>query len=207
MAAAHASEKTNRLKEHAEALGCSELIRLDAEATPFNLEYLDLLPGKFDAPVMPDAVAEFQGKPLLYLVDAIDEDGESTQRVQEVQDLQTLLANRGEHACLGLVKPGSLDIYPINLDRKTLAHAHFRTIHIAQPGAASFFQSLAMGTVDLPGRPTQADYVLGNVSGGGGARHRRSGAWFLREHTARSRQAARPVSQERRQADDGKDGR
>ena len=48
--------------------------------------------------------------------------------------------------------------------------------------------------------------LLGNVSGGCGAGHRRSGAWLLREHAARSRQAARPVSQERRQADNGEDG-
>src|SRR5438034_588087 len=118
MAATHASEKTNRLKEHALALGCSELVRLDAEATPSHLEYLDLLPGKFDARVLPDAVAEFQGKPLLYLVDGVDEEGKSRPQAQEIQDLQTLLANRGEHACLGIVKPGSLEIYPINLDRK-----------------------------------------------------------------------------------------
>ena len=38
--------------------------------------------------------------------------------------------------------------------------------------------------------------LLGDVSGGCGARYRRSGAWLLREHAARSRQAARPVSQE-----------
>jgi len=163
MAATNATDKTNRLNEHARALGCSDLLRLDAEATPSHLEYLDLLPDKLHAPVRPDAVAEFQGKPLLYLVDGVDEEGKSKPQAPEIQDLQALLANRGEHACLGIVKPGSLEIYPINLDRKTLSRAKFRTIHVARQGAATFFQSLAMGELDVLGRPTQADYVFETI--------------------------------------------
>jgi hypothetical protein len=153
----------NRLTRHARAFGCPELIRLDDEVTSSHLEYLDLLPGKSNAPVLPNAVAEFQGRALLYLVDGIDEVGNARLETQQIQDLQTLLANRSEHACLGVVKPGSMEVYPINLDRETLAKANFRTIQVAEPGAATFFQSLATGNFALEGRPKQADYVFETV--------------------------------------------
>ena len=44
-------------------------------------------------------------------------------QAHDIQNLQTLLANRSEHACLGVVKPGSLEVYPINLDRQVLSQA------------------------------------------------------------------------------------
>ena len=75
MAPSPSSLKINRLTTHAQALGCTDLIQLDAEPTVSHLEYLDLLPKKSDTCVLPDAVAEFQGRPLLYLVDALDEMG------------------------------------------------------------------------------------------------------------------------------------
>jgi len=163
MPVSRTSQTINRLTRQARALGCSELILLDQEATSAHVEYLDLLPGKSNAPLLPDAVAEFQGRALLYLVDGIDETGKPRLEAKQIQDLQTLLANRSEHACLGVVKPGSLEVYPINLDRETLAKANFRIIHVAEPGAATFFQSLATGSFDLEGRPRQADYVFETI--------------------------------------------
>ena len=104
-------------------------------------------------------------RPLLYLIDDTGEEGNPPLQVAHVQELQTLLANRSEHACLGIVKPGSLDVYPINLDRKALVEANFKTIQISDPDAPAFFQSLATGTFDLPGRPEQADYVYESIYG------------------------------------------
>jgi len=165
MPATHTSPKIGRLKRRANALGCPELILLDSEVNASQLEYLDLLPAKTGALLLPDAVAEFQGRPLLYLVDDTGEEGKPPLQVAQVQKLQTLLANRSEHACLGVVRPGSLDVYPINLDRKALAEANFKTIQISNPDAPAFFQSLATGTFDLPGRPEQADYVYESIYG------------------------------------------
>jgi hypothetical protein len=165
MPATHTSPKIGRLKRRANALGCPELILLDSEVNASQLEYLDLLPAKTGALLLPDAVAEFQGRPLLYLVDDTGEEGKPPLQVAQVQKLQTLLANRSEHACLGVVRPGSLDVYPINLDRKVLAEANFKTIQISDPDAPAFFQSLATGTFDLPGRPEQADYVYESIYG------------------------------------------
>lgn len=155
--------RNERLRGHARKLGCPDLIWLGAEPGPAHLEYLDLLPVKSSAPVLPEAVAEFQDRPLLYLVDGLDGVGAPRLQPRQVEDLQRLLANRSEHACLGVVRPGSLDVYPINLDRKALAAAEFRTFFISDPGAETFFQSLATGTLDVPGRPKQADYIFETI--------------------------------------------
>jgi N-6 DNA Methylase len=156
-------QKVERLRGHVRKLGCPDPIWLDAEPTPAHMEYLDLLPHKSGPLLMPDAVAEFQGRPLLYLVDGINETGAPRLQARQIADLQQMLANRSEHACLGVVTPGSLDVYPINLDRKELEEARFKTILISEPEAGSFFQSLATGTYDLPGRPQQADYVFTKI--------------------------------------------
>lgn len=154
------ADKTKRLNGHARALGCPELLLFDSEPSVSHLEYLDLVHGKgLRAHLLPDAVAEFQGRPLLYLVDGVD--GRATP--QGIADLQRLLANRGEHACLGIVKPGSLDIFPINLDQKALAKANFLTVQISDGDSLTFFQALATGAYELPGRPTQADYVFETI--------------------------------------------
>jgi hypothetical protein len=162
MSASGTSNKSDRLKEYSVALACPDLIPLGSERDPSQLDYLDLLP-KPGSPLLPDAVAEFQGRPLLYFVDDVDETGKSHLHSLQIHDLQTLLANRSEHACLGVVRPGSLDVYPINIDRKAIEQASFRVIKIAEPGAPTFFQSLATGTFNLDGRPTHADYVYETI--------------------------------------------
>lgn len=162
MPASATSKKTERLKKCAVALGCPDPVLLGEEKDPSQLDYLDLLP-KPGAPLLPDAVAEFQGKPLLYFVDDIDEAGKSHLQPVQIHDLQRLLANRSEHACLGVVRPGSLNVYPINIDRRAIEQADFRTIKIAEPNAPTFFQSLATGAFDLAGRPSRADYVYETI--------------------------------------------
>jgi len=157
------SARSDSLQGHARRFGCPDLVWLGKEPGPAHLEYLDLLPSKSTAPVLPEAVAEFQDRPLLYLVDSLDEAGAPRLQARQIEDLQLLLANRSEHACLGVAKPGSLDIYPINLDRKALSTAGFRTFLISDPGAGTFFQSLATGMLDVPGRPKHADYVFDTI--------------------------------------------
>lgn len=163
MPASDTAQKSSRLKEYSKALGCSDLVVLGAEADASQIEYLDLLPKPGVPQLLPDAVAEFQGRPLLYLVDDVDEAGKPHLQQVQIRDLQTLLANRSEHACLGVMRLGSLDLYPINIDRKAIEQANFHTIKIADPDAPTFFQSLATGTFDLDGRPSQADYVYQSI--------------------------------------------
>ena len=65
-----------------------------------------------------EAVYEWQGEPLVFLVDAdsLEDDG-------QLQRIRRLLAMRGDAPYLGVVAPGSLHVYRIALERKTLQQA------------------------------------------------------------------------------------
>ena len=156
MPAAHTVETVKLLSGHARALGCPDLLFLHDEPNATHLDYLDLFRRR-NSPVLPDAIAEFQGRPLLHMVNGAKLDRKA------ILDLQRRLANRGDHACLGVVEPGTLDVYPINLDPQALAKADFRTIRLANGGAAGFFQSLATRTFELAGQPKGADYVYDTI--------------------------------------------
>ena len=91
---------------------------LDGEPTPRHLDYLDLLKISGNGSLKVDAVAEFQSRPLLYIVSG---DQIRNSDNEKMLDLQCLLANRGEMAYLGVLSPGELNVYPINLDRSVLA--------------------------------------------------------------------------------------
>lgn len=67
---------------------------------------------------MVEAVYEWQGAPLVFLIDA-----GSIENDDELQRARRLLAMRGDAPYLGVVAPGSLRIYRIALDRKSLRQA------------------------------------------------------------------------------------
>ena len=67
---------------------------------------------------MVEAVYEWQGAPLVFLVDA-----DSVENDDQLQLIRRLLAMRGDAPYLGVVAPGSLRIYRIALDRKSLRRA------------------------------------------------------------------------------------
>ena len=50
------------------AFGCHDVVPLDDEPTPRHLDYLDLLKASGDGRLKVDAIAEFQSRPLLYIV-------------------------------------------------------------------------------------------------------------------------------------------
>ncbi|MGD0091126.1 MAG: N-6 DNA methylase [Planctomycetota bacterium] len=151
------------MTEQVKAYGCPEPVCLTDEPTPGHIEYLDLLPDRSPAPLLPEAVAESQGRPVIYLLDEETASEARRHDAKAVQRLQQLLANRSEQACLGIVRPGQLDVYPINLDRKQLAAATPRVILESAPGAPTFFQSLAAGAVPLKGQPKEADFVFQEI--------------------------------------------
>ncbi len=111
---------------------------------------------------LPDAVAEFQGKPVMYLIDASSGEPDVAERI----NLQQRLANRGDHAVLAIVRPGELVLYPLNLDRKTLNENGLgTTIRIANPRAPFLFHEIATGTLtDLKGQPKASDPVFEEIS-------------------------------------------
>lgn len=78
--------------------GCHDVIPLVGEPTPRHLDYLDLLKAPGNGNLKVDAVAEFQARPLLYIV---SENQIPNIDKEKIIDLQRLLANRGERAYLG----------------------------------------------------------------------------------------------------------
>ena len=62
-----------------------------------------------------EAVYEWQGEPLIFLVNA-----DSLEDASQLHRIRRLLAMRGDAPYLGVVEPGRLDVYRIALDKKSL---------------------------------------------------------------------------------------
>jgi len=142
------------------AFGCHDIVQLDEEPSPRHLEYLDLLKVSGQKSLKVNAVAEFQSRPLLYIV--------SNDQIRDIDnnrrlDFQCLLANRGERAYLGILSPGELNVYPVNLDRSVLVNSRKRTIKKNSPEAPLFFQSVVNGVFNLEGQPEAPDHVFKTI--------------------------------------------
>jgi len=144
----------------AKAFGCHDVVQLDDEPTPRHLDYLDLLKVSGRKSLKVNAVAEFQSRPLLYIVS-----GDQIRDIDNNQmlDFQCLLANRGERAYLGILSPGELNVYPVNLDRSVLINSRNRTIKKNSPEAPLFFQSVVNGVFTLEGQPEAPDHVFKTI--------------------------------------------
>lgn len=141
------------------AYGCNDVVLLDG-ATPSHLDYLDLLKASGNGSLTVDAVAEFQARPLLYIV---SENRAKQLDKKKIVELQHLLANRGERAYLGVLSPGELNVYPINLDRAVLARGYKETIRPDSAAAPLFFQSVVNDLFELKGQPKAPDYVFEEI--------------------------------------------
>jgi len=165
------------LQEVAKAYGCPEVVDLiPARAVPEQLEYLDLLParGSNSKKVLVDGVVEHQGTALLYLLDV-----RSEKEPDSIVRAQTVLANRSDPAWLGVVRQGSLEIFPIGfhvgaadagvspksvgesdtLDFGAADPIPFKCIQQSQKDAPLLFQSLVQETVSEKRNASGADYV------------------------------------------------
>ncbi|MCX5828430.1 MAG: N-6 DNA methylase [Deltaproteobacteria bacterium] len=142
------------------AFGCHDVVLLGGEPTPRHLDYLDLLKPSGSGNLKIDAVAEFQARPLLYIV---SENQIRNFNNEKMLDLQWLLANRGERAYLGVLSPGELNVYPINLDRSVLKSGYKKTIKQDSSEAPLFFQSVVSGVFTIEGQPEDSDYVFRTI--------------------------------------------
>lgn len=142
------------------AFGCHDVLLLDDKPTSKHLDYLDLLKLPDNGNLKVDAVAEFQSRPLLYIAS-----GDQIRNFdsKQISDLQSLLANRGERAYLGVLSPGELNVYPINLDRSVLDGGVKKTIKQESPSAALFFQGVVNGIFTIKGQPDEPDYVFKTI--------------------------------------------
>lgn len=143
-----------------EAFGCRDVVLFEGEPTPRHLDYLDLLKASGNRGLKVDAVAEFQARPLLYIV---SENQIRNFEDEKILDLQRLLANRGEQAYLGVLSPGELNVYPINLNRSILAAGYKKTIKQHSSEAPLFFQSVVSGDFTVEGQPESPDYVFEEI--------------------------------------------
>lgn len=148
------------LKKRLAAYGCTDFIRLDEKLSgPEQLDYLDLLPTRTTQTPSLTAVAEHQGTALLYLVDAC---GDTKNDAASLATIRRQLANRSDPAWLGLVRPGSLEIYPIGF-HESACTIPIKIIEERSPNAPLFFQSLVYGTFEENKRLRGTDYVFNKI--------------------------------------------
>ncbi len=146
------------LAERLAAYGCTEIIRLDEKlASPEQLDYLDLLPSGVSEPPKLAAVAAYQGAALLYLID-----GEANSGPIPLAEISHRLANRSDPAWLGVVKPGSLEVFPVGFGESKALNP-IRLIEESDNAAPFFFQSLVHGTFEENHRLKGTDYVYRRI--------------------------------------------
>jgi hypothetical protein len=155
-------EVLTSLNRRVRCFGCPELIPLRRPTSvPAQIHYLDLLPSPqlpADA-LLPQAVAEFQQRALIYFVDG----DRQKYPAESILELQQRLANRGDHAVLAVVRPGDLTLYPLNLDRAELLRAEPETVSATAAEAPFLFQNLATALKAIPGGMTKADPVFEEI--------------------------------------------
>lgn len=148
------------LEQRLAAFGCTDFIRLDGKPSdPEQLDYLDLLPKRSTQKPLVTAVAENQGTALLYIVDACEDlkcDPVS------LSIISRQLANRSDPAWLGVVHPGSLEIFPIGF-HESASTAPVKSIKADSITAPLFFQSLVHGTFEENHRLHGTDYVFRKI--------------------------------------------
>ncbi len=162
MAAAPSSADPRPLPVRLAAYGCTSdvIIRLDEKlSAPSQLNYLDLLPKQSNHTPVLTAVAEHQGTALLYLVDA---SGDVKSDAESLAAVRRQLANRSDPAWLGVVRPGSLEIFSIGFHENEIA-LPVRTIEEGSVTAPLFFQSLVHGTFEENHRLRGTDYVFRKI--------------------------------------------
>ena len=148
------------LAQRLAAYGCTDIIRLDEKLTsPQQLDYSDLLPTQTNETPKLSAAAEYQGTTLFYVVDA---NGDSNPRSTSLADVSRQLANRSDPAWLGVLRPGSLEIFPIGFQKGVSLHS-IRTIDESDAAAPFFFQSLVHGTFEENSQLRGTDYVYRKI--------------------------------------------
>ena len=160
MPAAPPNTDPRPLAQRLAAYGCPSVIPLDERLSdPDQLDYLDLLPKQSNHMPVLTAVAEHQGTALLYLVDA---SGDVKSDADSLASVRRQLANRSDPAWFGVVRPGSLEIFPIGFHESADADP-VKTIEEHSATAPMFFQSLVHGTFEENHRLRGTDYVFHKI--------------------------------------------
>jgi hypothetical protein len=126
------------------------------------LDYLDLLQRDDDrhpatGSLMPDGVAESQGRPLLFVVNESRLAQVASERERQIKTLRRKLACRGDRAYLACIRPGELAVVPVSLED---IDPDWKLYTPGTPEALTFFSRLAQGHYDGTGEPRESDYVF-----------------------------------------------
>jgi len=160
MLTAASNNDSRPLAQRLAAYGCTTVIRLDEKlSAPSQLDYLALLPKQGNYTPTLTAVAEHQGIALLYLIDA---SGDVKSDVDSLVAVRRKLANRSDPAWLGVVRAGTLEIFPIGFHEAPNAPA-VKIINESDCTAPMFFQSLVHGTFEENRRLRGTDYVFQKI--------------------------------------------
>jgi len=104
-----------------DALGVRrEQVRLfdrSRQASPAQLDYLDLVEPRAAKPVLPDGVVEVHGQPRLFFVNECGAFQENANRGGDLEGLRKVLGCRGERIYLARIKPGSVHVTPATLEK------------------------------------------------------------------------------------------
>lgn len=132
---------------------------LTNSAAPDLLEYLDLVEPRRPHQLLPNAVAESMGRPLLFFVDESHPAAPYSEpaRQDDLNQLRRALACRGDRAYLARVLPGELKVVPVTLDQQG---PNWRIYRAGSADALTFYSRLVHGKYDGPGDPPQADLIF-----------------------------------------------
>lgn len=137
------------------ALGASESsVRWLTKPSAKNIQYLDLIEpvgqrAGSQSVAQPSAVIEFEGQPLLYVVDNRSLANKAGLNNQEIAQTLRLLACRGDPAYLAIIEYGLVVIHPIGLRKEKVPDGV--TWDMSSMGHRSLVQDLVAGVV--PGLP------------------------------------------------------
>src|ERR1035437_10343043 len=105
------------LKTELQNYGVTNFRLFGGSAKPELLDYLDLVEPRESSGLLPDGVAESQGRPLLFFVNESHLTQTPAEQEKNLDDLRRKLACRGDRAYLARLRPGDLKVVPVSLAR------------------------------------------------------------------------------------------
>lgn len=126
--------------------------------SPALINYLDLITQK-EKKMLPEAVVEYQLRPILYIVENSRLSTSSKKRRQELLGIKQILANRGEVAYIAIIMPGRLEVYPIDLKKRLEGKIQ---VFEKEKGSHTFFQALALGASKVK-KQSNPDYIYDRI--------------------------------------------
>ena len=145
------------LKSELQNYGVTNIRLFGDSVKPELLDYLDLVGSRESSGLLPDGVAESQGRPLLFFVNEGHLAQAPAEQEKHYADLRRKLACRGDRAYLARIRPGELKVVPVSLDDRMPEWQVYKT---NSSEALTFFTRLAHGHYLEGEKPKDADYVF-----------------------------------------------